>query len=397
MNVVRTAARTPTALLVLTLAAVTSFAPAQDRRARPAPPPTSPRQQTQPLPPQQPPKQPEQEAPAPVFSLRVTNVLAPVTVTDGKGDYIVDLKPEDFQLLDNGERQQINVELAEMPLSLVILIGISAKLEPMLPQMRRVGSLFTNLVMGESGEAAVITYDHRVEVAQDFTNNAERIEKVFKGLLLGSEQSRMTDAVVRALSMLNSRAVGRRRVIFIVGEGRDSGSETDLGFVLSEAQRGNISIYSVGLSGVKSSFLRKPPNPGPSPFPPGAATSRPGFPAGIESSTARTQSGDIGAVLVMAVKGVKGIFFDNPLEAYSEGTGAAHLGGSSSKAMEEAVSRIGRELRSQYLVSYRPNNLHAPAFHTIRVKVDRQGVHVRTRPGYYDPGDGTSPPPANGR
>ncbi len=339
---------------------------------------------------------PAQQDLPPIFRVPVTTVLAPVTVTDGSGEYIMDLKPEHFVLLDNNVRQQITVELAEMPLSLVILVSNSARLEPLIPQVRKIGNLFTNLVIGETGEAAVITFDHRVEVLQEFTSDAERIEKVFKDLPIGSEQARLSDAIVRGLSMLSLRPPGRRKVILVVAEGRDWGSETDLGFVLSEAQRASVSIYSVGLSGVRSRLTAKPANPGPPQFPPGAAGGRPGFPAATTSPTARANSGDILAALSEAVRGVRGIIFDHPLEAYAEGTGAVHIGGFSNKAIEEAVSRIGRELRSQYLISYRPNNLTEPAFHSIKVSVDRRGVKVRTKPGYYYPGTGGSGPPADG-
>jgi hypothetical protein len=47
------------------------------------------------------------------------------------------------------------------------------------------------------------------------------------------------------------------------------------------------------------------------------------------------------------------------------------------------VGAIGEELRSQYLVTYRPNNLEKGGFHTIRVEVAMNGVKVRTRPGYW--------------
>ena len=63
-------------------------------------------------------------------------------------------------------------------------------------------------------------------------------------------------------------------------------------------------------------------------------------------------------------------------------------------AVEEAVQKIGRELHSQYWVSYRPNNLKGEEFHSIEVKVSRPGVKVRARPGYLhvpSAGDVTDP------
>lgn len=356
--------------------------------------PAPPAQKKQPVTP--PALQPGQEQ-LPIFRGGVTAVMAPVTVTNTDGDFVVDLKPEDFRLLDNDVRQQITVELTEMPLSLVILIGNSSRVEPLLPQVRKMGSLFTNLVIGENGEAAVIAFDHRVEVAQGFTREPERIEKVFKDLEVGGEQARLSDGIVRALTLLSGRPKERRKVIVAIAEGRDWGSETDLGFALREAQLGSISIYSVGLSTTRANLTRKPPNPGPSPFPPGATGTRPGFPPGAPGASPGMYHGDLLALLAEVVRGAKNILFDNPLEAYAQGTGAMHVGGFSHEAVERAVSRIGRELRSQYLVTYRPNNLNQPGYHTIKVTVDRPGVKVRTRPGYYYPGSGSiEAPPADG-
>jgi hypothetical protein len=51
--------------------------------------------------------------------------------------------------------------------------------------------------------------------------------------------------------------------------------------------------------------------------------------------------------------------------------------------IENAIDAIGGELNSQYMLSYRPTSMDNPGYHQIRVTVDRPGVKVRTRPGYY--------------
>ncbi len=373
-------------------------APQQPPAARPQPgtpapqqpPPAEKRPPSVPLPGE---PQPSDQEPGVRITVPVTNVVAPVTVTDDRGEYVMDLKQEDFRLTDNGVTQRIHVDFAEMPLSIAVVLSVSAKVEPLLPHIKRLGTLLTHLVMGETGEAAVVTFDHRIEVGLPFTQDADRVEKFFKDLKTGGDQARLTDAVVRALTLLRSRPANppRRKVVLIIAEGRDMGSETDLGFVLSEAQRSSISIYSVGLSGARARLTAAPPNPGPPQFPPGAGPSRPGIPIG---STNTPQGGSLLPLLLEAVRGMKGIFFDNPLEAYAAGTGALHVGGFKEDALQEAVSRVGREIRSQYLLSYSPNNLKDPEFHEIRVSVDRRGVNVRTRPGYYYPGGGSISTPA---
>jgi hypothetical protein len=53
------------------------------------------------------------------------------------------------------------------------------------------------------------------------------------------------------------------------------------------------------------------------------------------------------------------------------------------KGLEYAITDIGKDLNSQYLLSYNPNNKDEPGFHTINVVVDRPGLVIRSRPGYW--------------
>ena len=48
-----------------------------------------------------------------------------------------------------------------------------------------------------------------------------------------------------------------------------------------------------------------------------------------------------------------------------------------------AVDAIGAELNSQYMLSYRPTGSDSPGYHQIKITVNRPGVKVRTRPGYF--------------
>ena len=340
---------------------------------------------------------PEGEEEITVFMGGTTEVMAPVTVTDEYDQFVVTLEPQEFRLYDNNIPQQIKVELTEMPLSVVILLGISSRVESLLPQVKKTAPLFTNMLLGENDEAAILIFDHRVEVVQNFTRDPERVRKVFKDLKPGSStQSRLADSMVRGLSMLGNRPRGRRKVILAIAESRDMGSENDLGYVMKAAQLANVSIYTVGLSTARALLTRKPPPPPPPLFPPGATGTRPGIPPAPSIELAIGPSMNLGALMEEVFHGVKNIFWDHPLEAYAKSTGAVYLHGFSRGAVERAVLEISRELRSQYLVTYRPNNLNQGGFHTIKVIVDRPGVKVRTRPGYFYPG-GTSPEARSGK
>ncbi len=64
-------------------------------------------------------------------------------------------------------------------------------------------------------------------------------------------------------------------------------------------------------------------------------------------------------------------------------TGGKEYSFLSQKSLERAVTAVGEEIHSQYLLSYNPNNLQEGGFHEIRVEVNRPRLEVRTRPGYW--------------
>jgi hypothetical protein len=82
----------------------------------------------------------------------------------------------------------------------------------------------------------------------------------------------------------------------------------------------------------------------------------------------------------------KGIFVKDPAKQLTLQTGGEHFYFLKQKGMEDAVARIGEEIHSQYLVSYRPSNFGDPGYHTIEVSIDRSQLIAKTRPGYWNGG-----------
>src|SRR2546426_1078752 len=96
-----------------------------------------------------------QQAPKdmPKVKVRVALVNTPVTVRDARGEMFHNLEARDFQVADNGVTQQIShFDMGGDPISLVILIETSSRIEALLPQVRKTGILFTQTVMGPDGE-----------------------------------------------------------------------------------------------------------------------------------------------------------------------------------------------------------------------------------------------------
>ena len=208
--------------------------------------------------------------------VQVALVNTPVTVRDGRGDMVHDLEAHDFHITDNGVAQQIShFDLGGDPISLVILVETSSRIAPLLPEMRKTGILFTQTVMGPTGEASVVAFNDSVDKLQDFTTNGDLIENTIAHLGQGTSGSKLYDAMAVGVEMLSGRPQatadkpGRRRVLMILSEATDAGSEAKLGEVLRQAQLANVTIYSVGLSTTRAELQAKPKDTRPQITPPG--------------------------------------------------------------------------------------------------------------------------------
>ena len=74
--------------------------------------------------------------------VQVALVNTPVTVRDGRGDMVHNLEARDFSITDNGVAQQIaHFDLGGDPISMVILVETSSRIEPLMPQVRKTGIL----------------------------------------------------------------------------------------------------------------------------------------------------------------------------------------------------------------------------------------------------------------
>src|SRR5438309_4645845 len=144
--------------------------------------------------------------------VQVALVNTPVTVRDGRGEMVHNLEARDFQIADNGVAQQIShFDLGGDPISMVILMETSSRIAPLLPEVRKTGILFTEPVMGPTGEAAVVGFNDSVDKLQDFTTNSDRIENTFAHLPEGTSGSKLYDAMALGVEMLSGRPRSEER------------------------------------------------------------------------------------------------------------------------------------------------------------------------------------------
>jgi VWFA-related protein len=218
----------------------------------------------------------QQAPPQTKIVTRVALVNTPVTVRDSNGQMVNTLDAKDLQVTDNGVPQQItHFDLGGDPLSIVFLVETSSRIAPLLPQIQKSGIVLGETVMGPDGEAAVVGFNDAVDKLQDFTTNRDAIEKVFTRLNTVTSGSKLFDAMAIGVEMLSGRPLptaetpGRRRIMLILSEATDVGSETKLGAVLRQAQLSNVTIYSVGLSTTMAELKAPPKDTTPHITPPG--------------------------------------------------------------------------------------------------------------------------------
>ena len=341
-----------------------------------------------------PPGTPVEQAPQTKISSRVTLVNTPVTVRNSKGEMVDNLEAKDFHVTDNGVPQNVlHFDMGSDPLSLVILVETSSRIEPLLPEIRKTGIIFTDTVMGPDGEAAVVGFNDSVDKLADFTRDHDAVQSTINKLKAGTDGSKLFDAMAIGVEMLSGRpqprptadSPGRRRVMVIVSEATDVGSETRLGAVLRQAQLSNVTIYSVGISTTLAELKAKPTDKTPQVTPPGTfgLPPQPGTPQTPNTERQRYGYGNLMDLVVWAVKNVKNKITDHALEIATAGTGGEHIATFKDESIQKAVDDIGGELHSQYSLSYTPTGTNQTGYHEIKVQVDRKDLKVRSRPGYY--------------
>ncbi len=291
----------------------------------------------------------------PALRTTVRLVIAPTTVTDSHGKYIDGLSAEDFLVYDNGKPQSIQADVTYLPISLVIAVQSNTIAAEALNKVHRIGGMIEPLITGERGDVAVISFDEQVGIVQDFTSGAGKLEQALKRLQPSGTRARMIDAVSKAVEILAAKPPSRRRVILLIGESRDRSSETRLEDAITLAQRENVSVYALSYSAFLTAFTSKPENVPPAgPFD-----------------------------LIGVFREIGRLGSANAADAFARFTGGSRLSFLRQKSLEQAVSRIGEELHSQYLLSF-TSGASGPEFHAIDVKVkNRPGLIVRTRPGYW--------------
>jgi VWFA-related protein len=316
-------------------------------------------------------------------------VVAPTTIKDSKGRFVDGLTTDDLILTDNTVPQTLQMDWMTFPIDLVVAVQTSANSGPVIDKLGGVGILFSQLLAANAGETAMISFSDTVKLHQDFTADPDAVTHSLRMLRMEGSDAHMLDAMNQALQMLQKRPPGRRRIILMIAERRDRGSEANLPEVMEQVQRLNAAVYWVTWSPFLQPFTVKnkvkedlkpiaerrkytdckPPTPTwqcdrpdetPVPYEPG-----PGGGIYAIGELARLRLPDLSAV-------------------FADATGGRTLSFVKKDALENAIQLISQEVHRQYILTFEPKTTEAGAFHRIRVTVkNRPALRVTTRLGYW--------------
>jgi VWFA-related protein len=298
----------------------------------------------------------------PVFRASAKLVVVAATVQDQQGRPVPGLAADDFELLDNGAPRRFELESMDAPVSLVVAVETAETSAAVIDKLRGATAMLDALVAGEKGEMALIAYDHAIRVLAPLSRDTTEFDKKLRGLEAHGGPGRMHDAVMKAVEILKPAPAGRRKVLILIGEAKDAGSQNKLDRGVAEAQAANLTVYPLTFSRVTTPFTTR------------------------ESQ----QAGPFN--LLMALYELARLTNVNAASVYAQHTGGVLNRFTLKRGLEQAVSRVSEDLHLQYLLSFEAVNAPVGVYQPLVVRLPRRpDLSVRHRPGYWIPRDTALP------
>lgn len=282
-----------------------------------------------------------QQSQTPRFSADSNLVRLLVTVRDSATNEIVtNLDKDDFTVADNNVPQKIAVfeRNTSVPLSIALLIDTSASTAKDLGY--ETGSIMKFLrALKEAGNTsdalALYSFNWQVRMEAGFTRNERRAERALK-LLHGEGGTSLYDAIYLVSQDIADR--DGRHVVIIVTDGGDTTSYKKFNDAVEAALRSELILYPIVV-------------------------------IPIENDAGRNTGGE------------------HALDTMAAATGGKPFYPAGANALNRAFLEILRELRTQYLIGYYPQNVPATKerYHRVTVGTQRKNMRVSTRTGYYQP------------
>jgi len=300
----------------------------------------------------------------PIIRVPVHLVNLPTLVFSKENRLVPGLQATDFRVYDNGNLQKVTLDIASTAVSVVLAIQVNQDVREYVPFIKKAGSVVEALLVGDSGEAAVITYGGDITVVKPFDTGDVQI--ALSKISTSGRPARMLDAGHRAITLLKERPAPRDRILLFIGQPMDSGSEVTLGFLKEQAERENVSIHTLTLPEFGKAFVSD-------------TFSLQGLPRDGGGFKAGVDLGKLITVLNRSSAVEKGA---DPFSVLTAATGGTQLHFRKQKELENAIATIGVALRSAYLLSYSRGSIET-GYHSITVEVNVPGATIHSRPGYW--------------
>ncbi len=284
-------------------------------------------------------------------------VLVPTLVTDSTGEPVFGLSASNFAIYDNGAEQKVQLDetFRSQAISVVVAIEKGHSADETLDKIKRVGSLLYPIIGEGKGEAAVVAYDSKPVLMQDFTGNVDLITTALSRISLGDYNSASLDAISYSTALLESRSPTNRKVLFLICEPTDRGSVATIPEVIRQVERGNVLVYGAGYKrGLGEKMGQTIADPSSHPL-------------------------NLLGVFSALTKSAK----ENIPETIAEMSGGEYHFFSDEKKLEDAMADVNNHFFNQYLLSFTPKKLSLGQ-HSLRVEVrGRSDVALSARTGYW--------------
>ena len=317
--------------------------------------PPPPQQQTKPTQPQNPVAPPR--APGQRFNVGLVHLVA--AVTDRRNKFVTDLTKDDFRVFEDGKEQRISFfsRQADLPLRIGMLLDTSNSIRERLHFEQGAATDFLyDVIRRGKDQAFLMTFDNEPEVIQDYSGDLDVLSSVIQKQNAGGGTA-LNDAIYLASERLMDAPVPTsgpdrevRRILVVISDGEDNLSDHALSDAIQMADRAGVSIYAISTN---NDWVE------------------------IDTSTPKKFGFSEG---------------DNVLKEIADETGGRVFFPYRVDDLAQSFLDIGNELRSQYLIGYTPPYKEADGqFHRVDLKVDRKGLTVRSRKGYFATAPVTSP------
>jgi VWFA-related protein len=270
---------------------------------------------------------------------RVDEVNVLFIATDRRGKFVRNLNQKDFSILDDNKPPQAILNFrreTDLPLELGFLVDVSGSVRSRFTfeQEAAVGFL-QHVIRPGFDKAFVVGFNSRSQLVQDYTDDTAKLSEGVHRLHAGGGTA-LYDAIYRACRDKLLRERGDRpvrRAILLLSDGEDNQSDVSRQAAIEMAQRAEVIIYAISTD---------------------------------ESGT--VQRGD------------------RVLEQLAEATGGRAFFPYKMKDVTKSFVAIEDELRSQYVISYKPADFDADGrYRSIEISALKNDVHVRARKGYFAP------------